>query len=258
MQEKITQFWNNKPCGSQTSVAESPLDYFRETEAYRYKMMPFICDFAEFYKYRGKRILEIGIGIGCDFNEFVKQGALAYGIDASSESVEMARRRLRAYKAEAVDLSIANAEQLPYKNNMFDAVYSFGCLHHVPNTRKAIHEAIRVCKVDGKIKLMLYNRSSIYAYLFWTYNNLRGNFPKSLEQSFWDDFESIGTKAFTENEVLAMLPNNVVVERMWCPLSGYDFMLDRSWYWQMLIKVIYDIVGSNTGFYRLIALRKTQ
>lgn len=246
MQDKITEFWDKKPCGSQTSVSISPLEYNQETEVYRYRLMPFIKEFAEFERYRGKRVLEIGVGIGCDFAQWVKNGALAYGIDASSESVELTRRRLRVYNLRAIDIQVADAQQLQYKGNMFDAVYSFGVLHHVPDTKKAISEAVRVCKVGGEIKLMLYNRSSLHAYLFWIYNNLRGNFPKSLKRSFWDDFESIGTKAFTAKETLAMLPKNVVVEKMWCPISGYE----------LLSEVPNGIVGNQSGFFRLVVLRK--
>jgi len=258
MQDKITKFWDKKPCGSQTSVFILPIAYFQETEDYRYRMMPFIKGFAQFEKYRGKMVLEIGIGIGCDFAQWVKNGALAYGIDASSESVELTRKRLKAYNLRVVDIQVADAQQLPYKDNLFDAVYSWGVLHHVPDTKGAISEAIRVCKVGGEIKLMLYNRSSIHVYLFWIYNNLRGNFPKSLKRSFYEDFESIGTKVFTQKEIVAMLPKNVVVEKMWCPISGYELMLDKSKFLQFFAKIFYGIVGKQSGFFRLIVLRKTK
>lgn len=66
----------------------------------------------------------------------------------------LARGRARA-EAEALDVSyeLADAEQLPYNEDTFDAVVSTFGVMFAPNQEKAASELLRVCRRDGKIGL---------------------------------------------------------------------------------------------------------
>ena len=64
------------------------------------------------------------------------------------------------------DTRVADAESLPFEDNFFDFVYSFGVVHHCPSTEKAVSEIYRVLKPEGSCYLAVYNRNSMY--FWWT------------------------------------------------------------------------------------------
>jgi len=196
--EDVREFWNADPCG--TRYLEGKEDFEAHARA-RYSLEPFIFDFAKFDRSRGLRILEVGIGMGADYLEWLKAGARATGVDLSAASVERTRQRCQQAGYEP-DLRIADAEQLPFPDDSFDVVYSYGVMHHSPNTEQCVREAWRVLKPGGIARIMIYHHPSITGAMLWLrYGFLRG---KSLRQSVFDHLESPGTKSYTRSEALAM------------------------------------------------------
>jgi SAM-dependent methyltransferase len=82
-------------------------------------------------------------------------------MDLSRRSVSLSKRHFQLNRMQG-DFLCADAERLPYKDGAFDVVYSFGVLHHTPDTQRAINECHKVLKPGGVFVLMLYNRSSWY------------------------------------------------------------------------------------------------
>ena len=111
--------------------------------------------------YRGKRVLEIGYGIGKIVNEFVKAGAQVHGVDLSELHYNLSTQ---LFTDEDVDLRLASAEALPYEDNFFDFVVSWGVLHHASNDQKCYDEVYRVLKPGGKCFLMLYRKGGAKYY----------------------------------------------------------------------------------------------
>jgi ubiquinone/menaquinone biosynthesis C-methylase UbiE len=114
-----------------------------------------------FDHYGGKRVLEIGCGTGTDLLQFARGGAQVTGLDLTPRSVEIARRRFAVYGCEG-NFAIGDAENLAFPDESFDLVYSFGVLHHAPDTERAINEAHRVLRRGGRAVVMLYHRASLY------------------------------------------------------------------------------------------------
>jgi ubiquinone/menaquinone biosynthesis C-methylase UbiE len=205
---RVREFWNRLSCDTQ--VASSPkfsVEYFQEIESFRYLDQPFIHAFAQFTRYHGKRVLEVGFGAGTDFIQWLRAGARASGIDLTQEALENLTRRIEAYKLPAPEqIMVADAEQLPFESDSFDLGYSFGVLHHSPDTEKAIAELVRVVRPGGEIKIMLYNRHSVYVFSQWIkVALLRGKPWQSLKSILWNHIESIGTKGYTYKELSRML-----------------------------------------------------
>src|SRR5919197_408151 len=107
--QAVRDYWQGHPCGSSLSQAESGSNqFFHEIEEARYRQEPFIPDFAEFERWRGRPVLEIGVGLGTDFIRFARAGARLSGIDLTEASIELVRRRL-ALEDLAADLGVADA-----------------------------------------------------------------------------------------------------------------------------------------------------
>jgi SAM-dependent methyltransferase len=148
--ETVRAWWGQQACGTQFAESDkfTPA-YFAEIEEARYRLEPYIHSFAQFTRYRGKKVLEVGIGAGTDFVQWVRVGALAYGIDLTAEAVAHTRRRLELEGLQAMDLRQADAEHLDYPSDLFDLVYSWGVIHYTSDPFKALSEIVRVARPGG-------------------------------------------------------------------------------------------------------------
>ena len=82
------------------------------------------------------------------------------GTDLTPRSIEISRRRFQVYNLEG-EFAIGDAEDLAFPDSSFDLVYSFGVIHHTPDTERAISEFHRVLRPGGRAIVMVYNRLSL-------------------------------------------------------------------------------------------------
>ena len=114
------------------------------------------------------------------------------------------RERLALEGLEA-ELRVADAESLPFGDGEFDLVYSWGVIHHTPDTERALAEIRRVLRPGGEARIMLYSRRSWVALGVWLrYGVLRGRPHKTPTELLADWMESPGTKAYTQAELDAL------------------------------------------------------
>ena len=173
--QEVKEYWDRRPC----NIRHSPKpigsrDYFDEVESRKYFVEPHIPDFADFPRWRGKDVLEIGCGIGTDSVNFVRNGANLTIVELSSESLAITKKRLELEHLRA-NLVNGNAEELnellpPEKK--FDVIYSFGVIHHTPHPERVVEAITKRLKPDGELRIMLYARHSwkvlwIYARYGW-------------------------------------------------------------------------------------------
>ena len=125
---------------------------------YHYHLPPLFDRLAQ--EYPNGQMLEVGCSMGNDTIEFAKRGFQVSGIDITEKAIELIKQRFALYGMQG-DFRVADAENLPFEDNSFDLVYSFGVLHHTPNTEKAIREIHRVLKPNGKASIRLYNQLSL-------------------------------------------------------------------------------------------------
>ena len=200
--EQVRAYWSAEPCGSGLATAESgSREFFLQVEAERYRREPFIHAFADFGSWSGRNVLEIGVGLGTDLVQFARAGALVKGVDLTESAVELVARRLELEGLEA-EVVVADAERLPFDDGSFDLVYSWGVLHHTPNTEAAVAEVLRVLRPDGEARVMLYSRRSWVALGAWLrYAVGRGRPWRSFAAVLAEHMESPGTKAYTQSEL---------------------------------------------------------
>jgi ubiquinone/menaquinone biosynthesis C-methylase UbiE len=150
-------------------------------------------------------VLEIGVGMGADHCELARCSPRSLsGVDLTERAVEFTCKRL-ALCGLTSDLRQADAEKLPFEDQSFDLVYSWGVLHHSPDTQKAVDEVRRVLRPGGRARIMIYHKSSIVGLLLWTrYGLVRGRPFIPLRESYAQYLESPGTKAYTIREAEKM------------------------------------------------------
>jgi len=207
LKEQVRQYWNRQSCGTENVVAPKfTREYFDQLESHRYFDQSFIHAFAQFSRYRDKRVLEVGFGPATDFIQWLRAGAKASGIDLTQEGLDHLRNRIAVYGLPQPEwIGVGDAENLPFESNRFDLGYSYGVLHCAPNTEKAISELVRVTKPGGEVKIMVYNTWSVYSVGQWIKHALLKGRPwKSIGWVQWHYMESIGTKPYTRRQLVRM------------------------------------------------------
>lgn len=161
--EEIIAYWNKQPCNIKHSSCEiGTIEYFNQIENRKYFVESHIPAFADFNKWKGKKVLEIGCGIGTDALNFVKNGALYTGIELSDKSLEITKKRFEVFNFEGrfFNIDAQNFEELSKVGNDFDLIYSFGVIHHSPDPQKIIDNCLSLLKPDGVFKVMVYAENS--------------------------------------------------------------------------------------------------
>ena len=259
LKNSVADFWNSEPCG--TRYLERP-DGFGSHAAERYRLEPYIHDFAQFSPSKDLRVLEIGVGMGADYMQWLKAGAIATGVDLSRESIARATHRCQQAGLKP-DLRIADAEALPFADATFDIVYSYGVMHHSPDTSKCIAEAFRVLKPRGAARIMLYHHASMTGLMLWVrYGLMRG---QSIRQCVYKRLESPGTKTFTKDEVRSLMRGfeDVNIRQVFSPgdllLSKPSNRFKNPAYqlvWKLFPRALVRLFGKRLGLFLLIEARK--
>lgn len=158
----VKAYWDGRPCNIRHSTA--PLgtrEYFDQVEARKYFAEPHIPGFAQFNRWKGKRVLEVGCGIGTDSVNFARARADLTAVDLSEESLALCRQRFEVYGLKA-RLYCANAEELAMTvpPEPYDLVYSWGVIHHTPHPDRVIESLKHYCGPQTELRIMVYAKWS--------------------------------------------------------------------------------------------------
>jgi len=112
------------------------------------------------------RILDIGMGdCGCMSFFLAKRGFDVVGIDRSLRAIHDSRKDARKERLRgSFEAKLANAEDLPFTDNEFDAIFSYHSMHHMDKVAKVIGEMFRVCKRRGFILISDFHEKGRRAY----------------------------------------------------------------------------------------------
>lgn len=159
----IREFWNAHPCGNEQveSLRADHEAFFQRYDKFRYSREGHILRRLDAIDFKGKRVLEIGLGQGADSEQIIRRGAIWSGLDLTPESIERVSRRLKLRDLPYDRLECGSALDIPFPDNSFDMVFSHGVLHHIPDVRTAQSEIARVLKPTGRLVAMLYARRSL-------------------------------------------------------------------------------------------------
>ena len=242
----VAEYWDRRPCNIGHSRKEiGTRAYFDEVEARKYFVEPHTLRFAEFPRWEGKRVLEIGCGIGTHTISFARCGAAVTAMDLSARSLEIARRRAAVYGLDdRITFYAGNAEELDaiVPVEPYDLIFSWGVIHHTPHPARVIDQIRRYARHGTTVKLMVYHRRS------W---KVLGIVLRHGQGRCWrlDEFVARHSEAETgcpvtytyrPRDVAAMLPGFTIRE-MWVdhifPYRVHDYVQHRYvkvWYLRAL------------------------
>ena len=150
-----------------------------------------------FAQLAGKRVLEIGCGMGLHTELLVRAGAQVTTIDISPTSVDVTRRRL-ALKGLEAQVIEADAVAAGLPSEAFDFVWSWGVIHHSSKTGRIVREIDRMLKPGGEVRVMVYNLEGMPAYLTITRRYLTGFWRgRSLDETLWKDSDGFMARYYS-------------------------------------------------------------
>ena len=261
--QKVQEFWDRRPCNIRHSSKEvGTQDYFDEVEARKYFVEPHIPRFAEFERWQGKRVLEIGCGIGTDTINFARHGALVTAVELSRRSLDIARQRAKVYQLEdRIRFYEANAQKLTQVVPVepYDLVYSFGVIHHTPDPEQAVDQIRYYVRPGSTIKLMVYNRYSWK--VFWIVLKFgKGQFwrlPGLVARHSEAQEGCPVTFAFTKSEIEQLLAcHGFKITEMWVdhifPYRVADYVqyrYNRVWYFRWMPQPLFHWMERHWGWH---------
>ena len=187
--------------------------------------------------------LEVGCGMGTDTIVFEREGFKVTGIDLTPAHLTLAEKLFVLYNSRGTFIR-GNAEKLPFEENSFGSVYSFGVLHHTTNTQKAINEIYRVLQPNGRAILMLYNK--------WSLNNLAHFITRKGFENVKGGKDSPVTYRFSKNEARKMC-----VYFSECSIRT-EYLFGAGWgmLYDWIPKKLYYMLSKLIGWHLIIELKK--
>ncbi|AMM40507.1 type 12 methyltransferase [Candidatus Desulfofervidus auxilii] len=263
--EEVQSYWDSRPCNIRHSPKEiGTKEYFDEVEARKYFVEPHIPAFAEFEKWKGKKVLEIGCGIGTDTINFARAGAQVTAVDLSEKSLEIAQKRARLFGYD-IKFYQANAEELsrwlPLEE--YDLIYSFGVIHHTPHPEQAISEIRKYMGLNSVFKMMVYHRYSWKVlWILLVYG--KGQFWKLDELIARYSEAQTGcpvTYTYTKESVKELLKHfkiiKVQVEHIFpYRISDYiNYNYVKAWYFRWMPKRMFRWMEKNWGWHLCVTAK---
>jgi SAM-dependent methyltransferase len=264
----VKSYWNARPCNIRHSPAPvGTKEYFDQVEWRKYFVEPNIPKFAQFERWKDKKVLEIGCGIGTDTMNFARAGAKVTAVDLSTESLKIARKRAEVFGlTDRIEFYEANAERLSeyVPPQAYDLVYSFGVIHHSPHPERII-EQIRQHYVhqDSTLKIMVYHRYSWK--VLWMLLQEKLQFWKLDEIIAKHSEAQTGcpvTYAYTRRSVEDLIGDGFVIQEKFVEhifpykISKYvKYEYEKEWYWKLMPRPMFRLLERTIGWHLCVTAR---
>lgn len=158
--DEVRRYWNARIHDLEmTTHPVGSREFFADLDAYRFDKLRYLPELVDFNGFAGRRLLEVGCGIGTDLARFARGGAVVTGVDLSQTAIDLAAKNFSGLGL-AGDLRVGDGEALPFADRSFDVVYGHGVLQYAVRPERIIAEARRVLVPGGVGIFMVYNRVS--------------------------------------------------------------------------------------------------
>ena len=274
-QEDNQSWWEDNPMTydweGERSVEEGSKEWFNQldeefwqvSKAFAHPDYPNCTPYSSLVDYselKGKKMLEIGCGSGAQAAVFANAGAEITAIDLTERAIEMTKRRFDLFDIKNATIMQSDAENLPFDDNNFDFVWSWGVIHHSANTEKIAQEIYRVLKPGGKASIMIYNRNSVryivyglYQGIFkakflkhhslyavnmtYTDGHIARHYTRRSAAELFKDFSSVKTSVMDEG--IPSIPGLSVISRLFPKMMNpVNHWINMRWGWFLFINIV--------------------
>ena len=265
--QQVKNYWNSRPCNIRHSTKPvGTREYFDEVEARKHFVEPHIPAFAEFERWNGKKVLEIGCGIGTAMINFARSGAQVTAVDLSDESLKLAKQRAEVYDlSDRISFYHGNAEELGQwlPAETYDLVYSFGVIHHTPHPENVIDQIRSYVKPGSTIKIMVYYRYSWKVlWILLTYG--KGQFWRINELVACYSEAQAGcpiTYVYSKREARDLLQGFEIVDMQVDHIFPYyipdykQYQYTKEWYFRWMPQPLFRWLEKNFGWHLCITAK---
>jgi 2-polyprenyl-3-methyl-5-hydroxy-6-metoxy-1,4-benzoquinol methylase len=263
--DQVRAYWNRRPCNIRHSTKPvGTREYFDEVEARKYFVEPHIPKFAEFERWRGKKVLEIGCGLGTDSINFARAGADVTVVDLSEESIALCKKRFEVFGLRANFYS-GNAESLAQlvPVEKYDLIYSFGVIHHTPHPERVFEQIKLYCKPETELRVMLYSKWSWKVLwiivvegkgAFWRSDELVARYSEAQTGSpvtFYYSFDGV-RRLMSDYDVVKIRKDHIFPYRI-DKYVKYEY--EWVWYFRWLPTPWFSWLERRLGWHTLITAR---
>ena len=138
------------------------------------------------------QILEVGVGTGNSFKDYPSYNRIV-AIDASSEMLWRAAKKLKRYEGD-LELLLADIAYLPFKDEVFDTMFSSLVLCSVANPVRSLKDMKRVAKENSRLLMVEHvkSKNKFLGYLMERLNpflspldNINRDTVENLKEAGW-------------------------------------------------------------------------
>jgi len=173
------------------------------------------------------RVLDVGCGTGRTMLVPKHYGTQQYvGLDQSEVSLEFAQRVAREDGVDQFVPIKASLYDMPFPDESFDLVVSWGVLHCTPDPLRGLREMIRVCKPGGFVAFMVYN-----PFAHWRNNFQRWRIHRQAGPDVNVRFQ-VAHRMYGNKPISEMSPPDIVnfIDRFCVPIeSNHSYGEILSW-----------------------------
>jgi SAM-dependent methyltransferase len=254
LSDQVRAYWDRQPCNIRHS--EQPVGsraYFDEVEARKYFVEAHIPAFAEFERWRGRQVLDVGCGIGTDTIRFARAGAQVTALEMSHRAATITQQRAAVYGLDQRITVLGGDIERDSLRTTYDLVYAFGVLHHLSDPARALRNMETVLAPTGTLKIMVYHR--------WSWKNLLIHLRLAQPEA---QAQCPVFRTFSRRDARALVERaGFEVERMtvehifpWKVSEYVRYRYVKAWPWRIVPARLFRWLEHRIGWHICITARK--
>lgn len=260
---KVRDYWDRRPCNIRHSAKEpGTLEWSQEIMNRKYFVEPHIPGFAEFERWHGKKVLELGCGIGTDTINFAMHGAKVWAVDISRVSLEIAKKRAELHGvADRINFCQGNIETFR-AYEYFDLIYSFGVIHHTPDPLRVLSGIQSVSHPRTILKMMVYHRYSTKVLSILLREKSFLDIDRAVAKHSEAQTGCPVTYTYTKKSVERLLDGFEIINKKVCHIFPYrvedytQYRYVKNWWWRWMPNRMFRAMESLFGWHLCIEARR--